>query len=44
MCELDEHFNDEPYPDEQDHEIDVPTDEIGDIDINPIKLKPNRQC
>ena len=43
-CEIDEHFNDEPYPEEQDHEIDVPDNEVGIIDINPIKLPKTRQC
>lgn len=43
-CEIDEHFNDEPYPEEQDHEIDVPDNEVGTIDINPIKLPKTRQC
>ena len=43
LCELDDHFG-EPYPDEPDHEIDINTDEIGDIDINPIHLPRNREC
>ena len=44
LCELDDNFNDEPYPEEQDQEIDIDTDEIGDIDINPITLPRNRNC
>lgn len=44
LCELDDHFNDEPYPEEPDHEIDVPTSEINDITITPIKLPKNRDC
>ena len=40
-CEIDEHFNDEPYPEEPDHDIDIPTENIGDIDITPIKLQKN---
>lgn len=43
-CEINEHFNDEPYPEEQDHEIDIPDNEVGTIDINPIKLPKTRQC
>ena len=44
MCELDENFNDEPYQEPQDKEIDIDTNEVGDIDIKPITLKPNRRC
>lgn len=44
LCEYEDWFNDEPYPEEQDHEIDVPTENIGDIDITPIKLPKNRDC
>lgn len=44
LCELDEHFNDEPYQEEPDHEIDINNDEIGDITINPITLPRNRDC
>ena len=43
-CELDDNFDDEPHEDEPDHEIDINTDEIGDIDINPIHLPRNRDC
>ena len=43
-CEIDEHFNDEPYPEEQDHDIDIDETEVGTIDINPIKLPKTRQC
>jgi hypothetical protein len=41
---LDDNFNDEPYEDEPDHEIDVDEDEVGDIDITPITLPRNRIC
>lgn len=44
LCTLDDNFNDEPWEDDPDHEIDVPTEEIGDLDINPIKLPINRRC
>lgn len=43
-CTLDENFNDEPYEDEPDREITINEDEVGDIDIKPIKLPRNRQC
>lgn len=44
LCELDDNFNDEPYEEETDNEIDVNNEEIGDIDINPITLPTNRIC
>ena len=44
LCELDDNFNDEPYPEDPDHEIDVDEDEVGDIDITPITLPRNRIC
>lgn len=44
LCALDDNFNDEPYEDEPDNEINVNNDEIGDIDINPITLPTNRIC
>lgn len=44
LCELDDNFNDEPYEDEPDHEIDINTSDIGDIDINPIHLPRNINC
>lgn len=44
LCTLDENFNDEPYEDEEDHEIDVNEEEVGDIDITPITLPRNRIC
>lgn len=43
-CELDDNFDDEPHEEEPDHEIDIKTDDIGDIDINPIHLPRNREC
>ena len=44
LCTLDDNFNDEPYEDEPDNEIDINNDEIGDIDIRPITLPTNRIC
>ena len=44
LCTLDENFNDEPYEDDEDSEIDINNEEIGDIDINPITLPTNRIC
>lgn len=44
LCELDDNFDDEPHEEEQDHEIDVETDDVGDIDITPITLPRNRIC
>lgn len=44
LCTLDDNFNDEPYEDEPDHEIDVDEDEVGDIDITPITLRRTREC
>lgn len=43
-CTLDENFDDEPHKEEEDHKIDVDTNEVGDITINPIKLPRNRNC
>lgn len=44
LCTLDDNFDDEPHEEDEDHEIDVPTTEVGDLTINPIKLPKNRQC
>jgi hypothetical protein len=44
LCEFESWFNDEPYQEEPDHEIDVNNEEIGDIEINPITLPRNRIC
>lgn len=43
-CTLEENFNDEPYEEEQDKEIDIEEKEVGDLDITPIKLPRNRIC
>ena len=44
LCTLDDNFNDEPYEDELDNEIDINNDEIGDLEIHPITLPTNRIC
>ena len=44
LCTLDENFNDEPYPEDDDTQIDINTDEVGDIDLKPITLPRNRYC
>lgn len=44
LCALDENFNDEPYEDDEDKEIDIDNNEIGDIDIKTIDLPTNRIC
>ena len=41
LCTLDENFNDEPYEDDPDNEIDLDIDEVGDIDLKPINLPRN---
>lgn len=41
LCTLDDNFDDEPHEEEPDHEIDIDSNEVGDIDINPIKLPRN---
>ena len=43
LCTLDENFNDEPYEDEPDNEIDLNNGSIGDIDLKPIEL-PRTWC
>lgn len=44
LCTLDDNFNDEPYEDEPDKEIDIITeDNVGEIDLKPISL-PRSGC
>lgn len=43
-CTLEENFNDEPYEEEPDKEIDIDEKEVGDLDIRPIHLPRNRTC
>lgn len=43
LCTLDDNFNDEPYEDEPDKEIDLNNGSIGDIDLKPIEL-PRTWC
>ena len=44
LCELDDNFNEVPYEEPKDKEIDVNKEDVGDITINPIKLIPDRKC
>lgn len=44
LCDYQNWFNDEPYEEEKDKEIDINDDEVGDIDLNPIHLPINRRC
>lgn len=44
LCEYESHFDDEPHEEDDDTEIDVPTEDIGEITINPITLPKNRIC
>lgn len=42
LCDLDDNFNDEPFPEPEDPDIDVPETEIPDeLTINTIKLPKN---
>ena len=43
-CELDNNFDDEPHQEEADHQIDIDTNDVGEIELNPIHLPRNRQC
>lgn len=43
LCTLEDNFNDEPYEDEPDKEIDLNINEVGDIDLKPIEL-PRSGC
>lgn len=44
FCDFENWFNDEPYKDDDDKEININNDEIGDIEIRPIHLPTNRIC
>lgn len=44
LCEYKDHFNDEPYPQDEDKEIDIKNKEVGELDIKPIRLPRNRTC
>ena len=44
LCILDENFNDEPYVEPEDNKIDIDKDDVGDIDLKPIKLRKDRDC
>lgn len=43
-CTLDDNFNDEPYEEEEDKQIDININEPSDIDITQIKLPRNKKC
>ena len=43
LCTLEDNFNDEPYEDPEDVEIDINDNEVGDIDLTPISL-PKSGC
>ena len=43
LCTLEANFNDEPYEEPEDVEIDINDDEVGDIDLTPISL-PKSGC
>lgn len=43
LCTLEDNFNDEPYEEEPDKEIDLNTNEVGDIVLKPIEL-PRSGC
>ena len=44
LCDYQDWFNDEPYTPEPDQPIDINDDEVGDIDLKPVHIKPNRKC
>lgn len=43
LCTLEDNFNDEPYNEPEDVEIDINDNEVGDIDLKPISL-PRSGC
>lgn len=43
LCSLDDNFNDEPYEDNEDFDIDLDDTQVGDIDLTPIRL-PKINC
>jgi hypothetical protein len=45
LCEYEDHFNDEPYQQEDDKKIDIDNKEVAEeLDIRPIRLRRNREC
>ncbi len=44
LCTLQDNFDDEPHEEEADKEITIETNDVGELDINPIHLPRNRQC
>lgn len=43
LCELDDNFG-EPYVPEGDAEIDIDNNEVGDITLTPVNLRPTNRC
>lgn len=43
MCTMEDNFG-EPYKEEEDKKIDLDVDEVGEIDLKPIRLKPSKIC
>ncbi len=44
LCEFENWFNEIPYEEEQDQEITINNEEVGEITINPVHLSRNRRC
>ncbi len=44
LCTIDDNFNDEPYEPQEDNEITIDKEDVGDIELKPIKLPKNRVC
>lgn len=44
MCEYEDNFNDEPYEEPEDKEIDVDVKDVGEITINKIKIPKSNNC
>ena len=44
LCDFENWFNDEPYEDDPDMEIDINKSDVGEITISPIHLKRSREC
>ena len=44
MCEYEDNFNDEPYEEPEDKEIDVDIKDVGDITIKKIKIPKSNNC
>lgn len=44
MCEYQDWFNDKPYEEDEDKQITINEDEIGEITLKPVTLKPTNRC